>query len=144
LLQPSLSPGGGFGHQYHWKPFQRALYQSVLNTIRSLLERAEDLSAGADCLRYCGSTSWWEWDGGSRLLFWRWPGIFRSYARDGQPHLWTKVPSAYRHPQPPPPQIPSRCIPHCGKGRKVASSALPGNGRSKRSSPLLLCSKGTT
>ena len=34
-------------------------------------------------------------------MFWRWPGLFRLYARDGQPHFWTKAPSPYRCPQPP-------------------------------------------
>lgn len=46
--------------------------------------------------------TWWEWNGGSHLLFWRWPGIFWTYAWDGQPHLWVGEPLPYRCPQPAP------------------------------------------
>jgi hypothetical protein len=29
--------------------------------------------------------SWWGWDAGSSLFFWRWPSEFRKEARDGTP-----------------------------------------------------------
>ena len=47
-----------------------------------------DLIAGRDCLNYSSKASWWEWKGGSRLLFWRWSPSFKAYARDGIPICW--------------------------------------------------------
>jgi len=29
-----------------------------------------------DCIRRCSALTWWAWDDGSRLLFWRWPPIW--------------------------------------------------------------------
>jgi len=46
-------------------------------------DRDKDRSAAADCFRYVSKASWWEWDGGSRLFFWRWPVHVRQAARDG-------------------------------------------------------------
>ena len=47
-----------------------------------------DLHAGSNCLEYCALSTWWEWKGGSRLLFWRWSPSFKLYARDGIPICW--------------------------------------------------------
>ena len=44
-----------------------------------------DLVVGADAIsRLCRST-WWTWDDGSTLLFWRWPRMYRYRVRDGSP-----------------------------------------------------------
>ena len=48
----------------------------------------KDYNAGLDCLDYVGRCNWWEWCGGSRLLFWRWTSEFKNLARDGIPVLW--------------------------------------------------------
>ncbi len=53
-------------------------------------EYVRDLNAGRDCITRCCNASWWEWSGGSRPLFWRWPCDYRTKIRDGLP-LWTKV-----------------------------------------------------
>jgi hypothetical protein len=45
----------------------------------------KDLQAGADCMRRAVGASWWDWDQGSRLFFWRWPTEARTWARDGLP-----------------------------------------------------------
>jgi len=36
-----------------------------------------------DCIVRCGGSTWWKWDDGSRLYFWRWPEVWRVEARDG-------------------------------------------------------------
>jgi hypothetical protein len=44
-----------------------------------------ELEAGADALRRAMNTTWWSWDSGSALFFWRWPKDFQLEARDGTP-----------------------------------------------------------
>jgi hypothetical protein len=65
-------------------------------------EWTRDTDAGKDCLRYAASTSWWDWDRGSRLFFWRWPVEARRWARDGMPvyHQPGSLPNYHRR-QPP-------------------------------------------
>jgi len=46
-------------------------------------EQARDLEALLDCIEQCCNSSWWEWDDGSSLIFFRWPEVWRKEARDG-------------------------------------------------------------
>jgi hypothetical protein len=60
----------------------------------------QDVEIGRDFVQRICDSSWWNWDGGSTLFFWRWPSEFRTQMRDGIP-LWfdsTLAPS-YRRPQ---------------------------------------------
>lgn len=43
----------------------------------------KDLKVGFEGLTRLAKSSWWEWDEGSTLLFWRWPIEIREAARDG-------------------------------------------------------------
>ncbi len=61
------------------------------NLSRQDEEYRKDLVAGRECISRCCSSSWWEWTAGSRPLFWRWTGQYRSTARDGLPP-WIKGP----------------------------------------------------
>lgn len=36
-------------------------------------EKLKDAAGGMDCIQRASETSYWEWHGGSRLFFWRWP-----------------------------------------------------------------------
>jgi hypothetical protein len=54
-------------------------------------EYQKDKSAGQDCIRRCAESTWWEWNAGSRPLFWRWPEDYRHIIRDGVPP-WVKGP----------------------------------------------------
>jgi hypothetical protein len=45
-----------------------------------------------DCVERCVGSDWWNWDNGSRLLFWRWPPLWRGEARDGAPGFHYKTP----------------------------------------------------
>ena len=40
-----------------------------------------------DCVKRCVEASWWEWEGGSSLFFWRWPDTHVKWAMTGQPHF---------------------------------------------------------
>jgi hypothetical protein len=48
-------------------------------------ELATKLDAGTDALRRAMNSTWWSWDSGSALFFWRWPKDFQLEARDGMP-----------------------------------------------------------
>ena len=60
---------------------------------------ARDLEIGRDCLARLADCSWWIWEAGSALMFWRWPRAHRKAIRDGTPiffkreefpHFWKK------------------------------------------------------
>ncbi len=55
------------------------------------MEYVRDTAASRDCLSRCSNSSWWEWDNGSRPLFWHWPEEYRNIIRDGLPP-WIKGP----------------------------------------------------
>ena len=46
-------------------------------------ELLKDLKVGRDAIRRAGLSSWWEWDAGSTLFFWRWPTEYKKDVRDG-------------------------------------------------------------
>jgi len=48
---------------------------------------ATDLQYGRHLIRQTAMANWWEWRGGSSLIFWRWAPAFRTMARDGHP-IW--------------------------------------------------------
>ena len=70
------------------KEFLKWLKQnSILNMPDN--EYSKNIIAGRDCIARCSNSSWWEWDAGSRPLFWRWPEEYRKVIRDGLPP-WIK------------------------------------------------------
>lgn len=59
-----------------------------------------DAKVGCDALSRAIDTSWWTWDLGSTLLFWRWPNEVVKEARDGSRLPWKFFPMpAYKVPQ---------------------------------------------
>ena len=40
-------------------------------------------AAVADCIARCANSTWWDWADGSHLLFWQWPPLWQSEARNG-------------------------------------------------------------
>ena len=46
-------------------------------------ELLKDLKVGQDAITRAGLVSWWEWDAGSTLFFWRWPSEYKKDVRDG-------------------------------------------------------------
>jgi hypothetical protein len=58
-----------------------------------------DLRAGRDALDWAMKASWWSWDAGSALFFWRWPEAFRKEARDGTSVRVSSMLPVYRKPQ---------------------------------------------
>ncbi len=58
-----------------------------------------DRDVRMSCISHATKADWWEWWGGSTLLFWRWPPEVRAMAQDGHA-IWVKgsLP-AYHRPQ---------------------------------------------
>jgi hypothetical protein len=52
----------------------------------------KDSEAVADCLIRARRSTWFEWDDGSRLFFWRWPECWREEAQDGARFYHTSWP----------------------------------------------------
>jgi hypothetical protein len=46
-----------------------------------------DYEVGMDAIKRASASSFWEWDDGSTVLFWRWPRELQSQMRDGMP-VW--------------------------------------------------------
>ena len=61
-----------------------------------------DLAIGMEGLTRVIQGSWWEWDYGSTLFFWRWPSEIRAAARDGVPAFIQSELPRYRRKQRPP------------------------------------------
>lgn len=82
---------------FQLRVWRRSVYRSFRRFMRSThgstwftkppndLNHGQDLEAGRDCLARCAEADFWEWLGGSRLFFWRWPKPLRDWARDGHP-----------------------------------------------------------
>jgi hypothetical protein len=62
-------------------------------------ELGQDLQAGRDALDRGMRASWWGWDAGSALFFWRWPKEFLKEARGRTPVRISGMLPKYRKPQ---------------------------------------------
>jgi hypothetical protein len=81
------------------RDFLRWLNQNYQPALRSSGEYIKDRKAGVDCLSRCANSSWWEWNLGTRHLFWRWPEEYKIPICDGV-RLWIKGPlPQYKAPQ---------------------------------------------
>jgi hypothetical protein len=64
---------------------------------------AHDVSQGAQVLYSFAGASWWEWDCGSTLVFWRWGPVNLPIARDGfVPYIASPLPKFRRRAPTPP------------------------------------------
>ena len=100
-------------HGDDWLTFYLATRKQVkgkaVKRKRGWIKRSEryqklriDLSIGMEGLTRVVKGSWWEWDYGSTLFFWRWPKEIRDSARDGYPVFVQGDLPRYRRKQRPP------------------------------------------
>jgi hypothetical protein len=47
--------------------------------------RENEWTLGRDAIRRANHSTWWNWDEGSQLFFWRWPEFYQERATDGLP-----------------------------------------------------------
>ena len=50
-----------------------------------LNELRKDIEVGRDAVSRASNSSWWLWDAGSTIFYWRWSAIYRKSVRDGTP-----------------------------------------------------------
>ena len=85
-----------------WK---RRTCRSFLRWFKSLETaadtREEVWASGLDALRYVVNSGWWEWTGGSGILFWRWPSVYQDEMRIGVPPYFVEAPPHAMDRQPP-------------------------------------------
>ena len=65
---------------------------------REKSELLKDLEVGRDAVGRAAQATWWNWDGGSTLFFWRWPKWSKSSVRDGTKLFvdWSLMPSYWK------------------------------------------------
>ena len=87
--------------QYRWAPGGKAEYSEWYGDLFKQRNK-QDFVVARECIHKVSNASWWTWDLGSALLFWRWEeGRWRRWARDGQPHFLVGDLPAYTRRQPP-------------------------------------------
>ena len=64
-------------------------------------ELEKDLEIGRDAVARAANSSWWNWDNGSTLFFWRWPKWSKKSVRDGIKLFvdWSNMPSYWKKQQ---------------------------------------------
>jgi hypothetical protein len=69
--------------------------------VRLNSELIKDLEIGCDAVARAANSSWWNWDAGSTLFFWRWPRWSKSSVRDGIKLFvdWDRMPSFWKRQQ---------------------------------------------
>ncbi|EJK54761.1 hypothetical protein THAOC_25584, partial [Thalassiosira oceanica] len=87
--------------RYEWSQRSRGKERYVL-WCAALRKAVAGRDVAAECLTRAAAATWWEWNGGSTLVFWKWPKGSQLYAREGQPHFQTKDLPAFRQRQRPP------------------------------------------
>ena len=65
------------------KSRQRVKPRKRLDGGNQELELWRDLAVGRDAVSRLANSSWWSWDDGSTLMFWRWPKRWQRSIRDG-------------------------------------------------------------
>ena len=96
------------GKDYYYLHFGRPIRVSlwVKNRRRTskkagkMFDLLRDLEVGRDAVRRAAWSSWWNWDLGSTLYFWRWPSSVRQSIRDGTKLFvnWDLMPSYKKKP----------------------------------------------
>jgi hypothetical protein len=55
--------------------------------------------AARDCIQRSSNSSWWNWEQGSRPLFWRWTTEYQTVIREGIPPKFTGIMTPWTEPQ---------------------------------------------
>jgi hypothetical protein len=66
-----------------------------------MADASEILVDGLKACNKADGASWWDWDAGSALLWWRWPPDYAEVARVGITPMFDSEPPTNRDKQPP-------------------------------------------
>jgi hypothetical protein len=85
-----------------WKANVRTSFETWYKVMGNHMPQAADiLTDGLKACEKADGASWWEWDAGSALLFWRWPKDYIETARTGIAPMFDSDPPSNQDRQPP-------------------------------------------
>ena len=82
-----------------WKRNGRDTYGKVYQLTKDNAATADNRVPGIDCIHHSNGASGWEWEEGSRLMFWRWPSSHALWSRYGHRHLFVSDLKPFKQPQ---------------------------------------------
>jgi len=82
-----------------WRSWANYYKEQIAQEGYAEADQVADKGGAVECLQYAANCTWWEWAGGSKLFFWRWPEPIRHLARDGMPMCIKGELPRYRVPQ---------------------------------------------
>ena len=85
--------------KWSWSDQGRADYMGWHRTRYSIPYFKLSKLPARDCFHRIANCSWWDWDAGSSLFFWKWPLRYQHWARDGQPHYQVGELPSFTKPQ---------------------------------------------
>jgi hypothetical protein len=114
-VRPLKRRKGGSGVSFSDSEFSDSDSDSELDPKQ--LQLTQDFRVGMDILVQWSQSTWWKWDGGSTLIFWRWPsGVQRCSARDGlEPYICGQLPRFKRPSRKPKPEVAALILPKLQK-----------------------------
>jgi len=86
-----------FTRSYKWNSTGLKGYKKWYQ--RTFQSQAVNMNAARECIYRAANSSWWEWDAGSRPLFWRWAKDYVATIRDGVPPTFQSTPLRWVRPQ---------------------------------------------
>ena len=95
---------GGLLHYWHRKlrtDFDVWFRHNATSELIGERKSREVLKAGIASLRTAAKASWWDWDAGSAIFFWRWPADYQDTAREGLSPMFDGPPPQGMMGQPP-------------------------------------------
>ena len=78
-----------------FRSYIASTYSAEELMLRSSIELRTDLEVGRDAISRAMDSSFWTWNRGSTIFFWRWNSYYKKEVRDGFPIFidWSKAPS---------------------------------------------------
>jgi len=87
--------------QWLLRVWRRCLTQEAITNLNTVSHQREvEKEAVRECVEKASKADWWDWKGGSRIFFWRWPIAHREFMRKGHPVFVKGTLPRYRKPQP--------------------------------------------
>jgi hypothetical protein len=84
---------------YRWAEMGRPLYCDWWS--KRFNRHRKEFASARDVIRRFGDASWWDWDGGSRPVHWKWPKWYQTTIQFGLPVWFREAPDQWRRPQGP-------------------------------------------
>jgi hypothetical protein len=87
--------------RFWYKKVERDFVDWYRNTQHKAGSETAIWNAGMQACVHARRASWWDWEGGSSIFFWRWPKNYQEEARSGVPPCFIGKPPTSMNAQPP-------------------------------------------